>query len=85
MLNSIKIAEFLNETTDRLENREFPTESIVISLRNKLIDIAKECFDAKQVFSKTKPKIHNDKRWFDNDCLTQKQKLNKYQKCTRKV
>ena len=85
MLNCSKIAGFLNETTDLLDNREFPTESIITSLSNKLIDIAKQCFDAKEVLSKIKPKIHNEKRCFENFLFDSKAKIKQIPKeCTRK-
>ena len=61
---------------DQLRNKDIPVDSIIDSLRTKLIDISKKCFLVKTVFPKNDNQTRSDNSWFDSECRDKKQKLN---------
>ena len=78
------VKEFLDTIKDQLENDDPPIDTVIECLRSKLIEIAANNFQARNIFRKIKSKTKKCP-WFDSECKSMKTSLNKSRKSYQTV
>ena len=74
------ILKFLNDVEEELDDASFSVEKTVNSLRQQLIEIAKQNLHPRPIFVNHNEKSKQSGAWFDLECKSGKQRLNNVRK-----